>query len=169
MLELKLLTLIVIANGSPIVASKVLGKRWQLPLDAGKLFIDRKPLFGEAKTWRGIFASCFLTIIAAWIFQLYMMTGLLIALCAMLGDLLSSFIKRRLGMSPSTRALGLDQIPESLLPMLMVKSFASALLPPILQGDMTWALVWEVIVMFFVAGLLLSKMLYYLHIRNKPY
>ena len=103
------------------------------------------------------------------IFQLYMMTGLLIALFAMLGDLLSSFIKRRLGMSPSTRALGLDQIPESLLPMLMVKSFASALLPPILQGDMTWALVWEVIVMFFVAGLLLSKMLYYLHIRNKPY
>ena len=34
---------------------------------------------------------------------------------AMLGDALSSFIKRRMGAAPSSRATGLDQIPEALL------------------------------------------------------
>jgi hypothetical protein len=169
MLELKLLTLIVIANGAPVVAQKLLGKCWQFPLDAGKDFIDRKPLFGVTKTWRGIFSACFLTSIAAWILQLQIVAGILIALCAMLGDLFSSFIKRRLGMSPSTFALGLDQIPESLLPLLMVKYFAPLLLPPSLQGDVTWVLVWQVVTMFLVTELLLSKILYRLHIRNEPY
>jgi len=169
MLELKLLTLLVIANGSPIVAQKLLGKRCQLPLDAGKLFIDLKPFFGGAKTWRGIFSACLLTSLAAWTMQLFIMTGFLIALCAMLGDLLSSFIKRRIGMLPSSMALGLDQIPESLMPLLLVKYFAPALLPPPLQGDVTWTLIWQVVIMFFVAELLLSRMLYHLHIRNKPY
>ena len=31
---------------------------------------------------------------------------------AMLGDLLSSFWKRRVGLAPSWQAIGLDQIPE---------------------------------------------------------
>ena len=35
----------------------------------------------------------------------------------MTGDLFSSFIKRRFGSAPSSQALGLDQIPESLLPL----------------------------------------------------
>ena len=35
------------------------------------------------------------------------------ATMAMVGDLLSSFVKRRLKFQPSSRATGLDQIPES--------------------------------------------------------
>ena len=169
MSELKLLTLIIVANGSPIVAQKLLGNRWRSPLDAGKHFIDRKPLLGAAKTWRGILAACLLTSLAAWIMHLYPMTGFLIALCAMLGDLLSSFIKRRLGMPSSSMALGLDQIPESLSPLLLVKVFAPALLPPPLQADPTWTMVWQIVAMFFIAELLVSKILYRLHIRNEPY
>jgi hypothetical protein len=169
MLELKLLALIIIANGSPIVAKKLLAERWHLPLDAGRQFFDHKPLFGAAKTWRGIVAACLLTGLAAWMMQLFILTGFLIALCAMLGDLISSFIKRRLGMPSSSRALGLDQIPESLLPLLSVKYFAPALLPLPLQSDMTWTLVWQVVILFFAAELLLSKVLYHLNIRNEPY
>jgi len=169
MLELKLLLLIIIANGGPVVAQKLLGKRWQLPLDAGKHFIDGKPLFGAAKTWRGILAACLLTGPGAWVMHLPPMTGFLIALCAMAGDLLSSFIKRRLGMPSSSMALGLDQIPESLLPLLVIKYFAPALLPPPLQAELTWTLVWQIVAMFFVAELLLSRILYRLRIRNEPY
>jgi len=169
MLELKLLLLIIIANGSPVVAKKLLGERWQSPLDAGKHFIDDKPLFGATKTWRGVLAACLLTGPAAWLMHLPLMTGLLIALCAMLGDLLSSFIKRRLGMPSSSMALGLDQIPESLLPLLVVKYFAPALLPSPLQTDLTWTPVWQIVAMFFVVELLLSRMLYRLHIRKEPY
>ena len=169
MLGLKLLTLIIIANGSPIVAQKLFDRRWQLPLDAGKHFIDHKPLFGVTKTWRGIIMACFLTSLAAWMIELLVLTGFVLALGAMLGDLLSSFIKRRLGILSSRRALGLDQIPESLLPLLIIKYFAPTLLPPSLQGDITWTLVWQVVAMFFVAELLLSKILYHLRIRNEPY
>lgn len=173
MLELKLLLLIIIANGSPIVAQKVThkvwGERWQFPLDAGKHFIDHKPLFGASKTWRGIVSACLLTSLAAWPMQLSVMTGFLIALCAMLGDLLSSFIKRRLSMPSSSRALGLDQIPESLLPLLLVKYFAASLLPAASQADMTWTLVWQIVAVFFAAELLLSRILFHLHIRNEPY
>ena len=101
--------------------------------------------------------------------HLSLMTGFLIALCAMLGDLLSSFIKRRLGLPSSSMALGLDQVPESLLPLLSVKFFAPALLPPPLQADMTWTLVWQIVAMFFIVELLVSRLLYRLHIRNEPY
>jgi len=169
MLELKLFMLIIVANGSPIAAQKMLGARWQLSVDAGKYFIDHNPLFGATKTWRGILAACLLTSVAAWLMHLSFITGFLIALGAMLGDLCSSFIKRRLGMSSSSMALGLDQIPESLLPLLLVKSFALALLPPPLQADLTWTVVWQIVAMFFVAELLVSRLLYRLQIRNRPY
>ena len=36
----------------------------------------------------------------------------------MLGDLCSSFVKRRLGFAATSRLTGLDQIPESLVPLL---------------------------------------------------
>lgn len=169
MLGPKILLLIIIANGSPVVAQKLLGERWQSPVDAGKHFIDGKPLLGATKTWRGILAACITTSLVAWIMHLPFMTGFLIALCAMLGDLLSSFLKRRLGMRSSSMALGLDQIPESLFPLLMVKYFAPKLLPPPMQADLTWTLVWQIVAMFIIAGLLLSRILHRLHIRKEPY
>ena len=177
MLEFTLLVLIIVANGSPIVVEKVaqkvapklLDKRWQSALDAGRCLKDGKPVFGPTKTWRGVVSACLFTGLAAWLMHWSVMAGLLIALGAMTGDLLSSFIKRRLGMASSSRALGLDQIPESLLPLLLLKAFSTALLPLTLQAHMTWTLVWQVVAMFFIAELLLSKILFHLHIRNQPY
>jgi hypothetical protein len=43
---------------------------------------------------------------------------------AMAGDLLSS-LSKRLGMEPSTMALGLDQIPESVFPALLAAQFVT--------------------------------------------
>jgi hypothetical protein len=42
--------------------------------------------------------------------------GLLVSAMAMIVDLLSSFVKRRMKLVPGSMALALDQIPESLLP-----------------------------------------------------
>ena len=169
MLELQLLLLIILANGSPILAQKLLGKRWQRAVDGGHCLQDGKPWFGPAKTWRGIVVACVFTALAASAMHYPLVTGVLVAVSAMLGDLLSSFIKRRLGLVSSSMALGLDQIPESLLPLLLIKLFAQTLLPSALQNTMSWTLVWQVVMMFFVVELLLSKILYHLHIRNQPY
>ena len=45
----------------------------------------------------------------------------------MLGDLLSSFIKRRIGIAPQGRAAGLDQLPEayrSVVYLVLVREFS---------------------------------------------
>ncbi|MGB5179141.1 MAG: CDP-archaeol synthase, partial [Gammaproteobacteria bacterium] len=49
--------------------------------------------------------------------QLSMLEGASFALLAMLGDLCSSFIKRRLGFASSRSVPLLDQLPESMLPL----------------------------------------------------
>ena len=77
----------------------------------------------------------------------------------MAGDLLSSFIKRRLGWPPSSMALGLDQVPESLFPTLLIMH------PLGLEVVDLIALV----IAFFVGELGLSRLLFKLRIRDEPY
>jgi hypothetical protein len=48
--------------------------------------------------------------------------GVVVGSMAMLGDLFSSFVKRRLNLPPSSRATFLDQVPESLFPLLASRS-----------------------------------------------
>ena len=77
----------------------------------------------------------------------------------MAGDLFSSFVKRRMKRPPSSRATGLDQIPESVLPLLVSRQLLSLTLPDI-----------AVIVSVFVIGeMLLSRVLYAWHVRDRPY
>lgn len=83
----------------------------------------------------------------------------MVAATAMLGDLLSSFLKRRMGLAPSRQAIGLDQIPESLLPLLACWFFL-----PLTIVDVVAATV-----IFFVGELSLSRVLFKLGIRNRPY
>jgi len=56
-------------------------------------------------------------------------------------------------------ALGLDQIPESLLPLLLCR----------IPLGLGWQSITVVVIAFFVSELLLSLMLHRLHIRKRPY
>src|ERR1700741_4314051 len=51
---LKLLVLLALANGMPVVAKKVFGRRVTHPLDGDAEFVDGRPLFGRSKTIRGV-------------------------------------------------------------------------------------------------------------------
>jgi CDP-2,3-bis-(O-geranylgeranyl)-sn-glycerol synthase len=115
---LQLLVLMTLANGTPIVAKKIFGPRFSFPLDAGTIFFDGRPLFGHSKTIRGIVVSILITTASAPLIGLDLTIGAIAAGAAMAGDLFSSFVKRRLNLPPSGQALGLDQVPESLFPML---------------------------------------------------
>ncbi len=121
MIYLQLLFLIVVANGTPLVGRVILGDRLACPLDFGCKFLDGRPLFGPSKTLRGVLLSVASTIVCALPLGLSVGTGLTISLSAMLGDSLSSFTKRRMGKVPGSRLIGLDHIPESLLPLLVVQ------------------------------------------------
>lgn len=118
MITLTLVALLVIANGAPMVLSVVLTNRGR-PVDGGRVLADGHPLLGASKTWRGLAVAVVATALAAWLLGLGLVFGASFGLVAMAGDLMSSFIKRRLGFVASDRARWLDQIPEALLPALL--------------------------------------------------
>jgi hypothetical protein len=45
-LVINILFLLLLANGTPVIAKKLLGSRLAYPIDAGKKFFDGLPLFG---------------------------------------------------------------------------------------------------------------------------
>jgi CDP-2,3-bis-(O-geranylgeranyl)-sn-glycerol synthase len=156
---MQMLALLALANGSPVIAKRIFGKLFSRPLDGNANFFDGRPLFGTSKTIRGIIVSLLVTALAAPILGLEWRIGLLIGAAAMAGDLFSSFLKRRLGMPPSSRATGLDQIPESLFPLLVCRSALSLSVVDIAVGC----------AIFFVGELLLSNLLFRLRLRDRPY
>lgn len=157
--EAQLLLLIIVANGAPILGSALLKQRGAWPLDGGCCWRDGRPLLGPSKTWRGVVLALTAAGMVAWSVGLPTGIGLTAGTFVVFGDLLSSFIKRRLGMAPSSMALGLDQIPEALLPLLAVKSAL----------HLSWLGIVETVSWFVILELLLSRILFNLHIRNRPY
>lgn len=158
-LILELLILLAVANGTPVIAKKILGDRLARPLDGGTRFYDGKPVFGPAKTIRGVVASLLVTPLAAWLVGLQWELGVVVAAAAMAGDLCSSFVKRRMTLPSSSMALGLDHIPESLLPLLGSRLLLPLSLLDVLAG----------VAIFCVGALLLSPILYRFNLRDRPY
>ena len=155
----KILVLLAIANGAPIVVKKLLGDTLASPLDAGRTLSDGQPLLGSSKTIRGVAAGVIAATLAAPLIGVAWMTGLVVGAAAMAGDLISSFLKRRMGLPPSARAFGLDHIPESLLPALAAMT----------EVDLTLADVIAITAAFTLGGQALSLLLYKMRLRDHPY
>lgn len=154
-----LLLLLIAANGAPILVAWLLHRRWSWPLDAGLVLGDGRPLLGSHITWRGVVAAVLATSLGAWLLGLDAGLGALIGLMAMVGDALSSFIKRRLGLKPGDKATGLDQIPESLLPLLAVAD----------PCGLHWPDLTLLVVSFTLFDMAVSGPLYRLHLRRRPH
>ncbi len=159
LLLLRLLMLLGIANSVPIFAKKVLKDRFGGPLDRGLKLADGQPLLGESKTIRGLVLSIGCTSIAAPMMRLDWPVGMTLAAASMVGDLISSFIKRRSGLRPHAQASGLDQIPEALFPLLLLRQ----------RLDLTLIDVALVVAAFTIAEVGLSRVLFRLHLRDRPY
>jgi CDP-2,3-bis-(O-geranylgeranyl)-sn-glycerol synthase len=157
--EILLLVLLLTANGSPIIAQMILGSRGEAALDRGRRFADGRPVFGPSKTLRGVLAALLATTLAGLALGYSWYLGALLGTFAMLGDLVSSFTKRRLGMPSGSMALGLDHIPESLLPLLVCR--------PLL--GLSWDQVLALTAGFMVANLLLSRLMFHFGLRQHPH
>jgi CDP-archaeol synthase len=121
----QVLVLLSLANGSPVIAKRIFGETYAGPVDGNARFVDGRPLLGPSKTIRGIVISLVVTALGAMALGLQFWLGLLVASTAMAGDLFSSFMKRRLHLASSSKVTGLDQIPESLFPLLACRSVLS--------------------------------------------
>lgn len=150
---------LVLINGAPIVAWWALRDCCAWSLDGGAKFIDGRPLFGRSKTVRGVIAALLVGPLAVWLLGQPPALGLELAAFAMIGDLLSSFVKRRLGLHPSDRAWLLDQLPESVVPLLAARAVL----------ELSWLQVVLVAALFTAFDVLLSRVLFRWHLRRRPY
>ncbi|HEX9716193.1 MAG TPA: CDP-archaeol synthase [Desulfurivibrionaceae bacterium] len=119
---LKILLFLFWGNLLPPLASLALGDRLARPLDHGATWFDGRPLFGPHKTIRGILASLVGATLTFPLLGVSWQTAAVAASLLMTGDLLSSFIKRRLHMASGESVFGLDQIFEAGLPALYLGS-----------------------------------------------
>jgi CDP-2,3-bis-(O-geranylgeranyl)-sn-glycerol synthase len=155
-LIVKLLLLLVVANGTPVFVKKLLGDWWAQP---GLMLADGRPLFGPSKTIRGVVLAVVATSAVAALIGLGWKLGAVVGVVAMASDLLSSFLKRRMGLPSSSMAFGLDHIPESLFPLLACR----------LMLPLGWLDIVVAVLAFLVGGLVLSPLLYKLNLRDRPY
>ena len=154
-----LILLIVIANGIPVFMRFVFGGYCAWPIDFGKQLADGEPILGKSKTWRGVLTTMAVTPFFAFLLGYSPETGFLVAAFSMLGDLVSSFIKRRMHMRPSSMALFLDQIPEALFPAVVLMDVFNLNIGSVIL----------VVTIFIVVELLLSRLLYKWGVRKRPY
>jgi CDP-archaeol synthase len=153
-----LLLLVVVANGAPLAGDIACGRRYAWPLDGG-LTLTNGRLLGAHKTIRGVVLAVLATAVAARLLGLTATTGIVVALAAMTGDTIASFVKRRLGIKPGGMAIGLDQLPESLLPLAIVGP----------AHGLSWTAVVALSLAFLIFELAASRLLYRLHLRRHPY
>ena len=159
LLSLKLVVLLTVANGAPAIAWRIFGEYFSQPLDGGVAFFDKQPIFGHSKTIRCIILSRVAAIASAPILGLEWVNGLYVGVIATLGDLVSSFLKRRIKKPPSTRATVIDQSPDCLLPTLASRSTLGL-------GALD---VIFVVIIFFLGHITLFQLFFRWKVRNRPY
>jgi CDP-2,3-bis-(O-geranylgeranyl)-sn-glycerol synthase len=108
------------ANATPVVLG---GGR---PLDGGRCLGDGRRIFGDGKTIRGFVAGLAAGTIVGVLQGVvkgpllhYLSLGFLLALGALLGDLMGSFTKRRLGIERGGALPGLDQLGFVIVALLL--------------------------------------------------
>ncbi len=119
----KIILFLLWVNLLPPLAHLLLGERFRWRVDGGLCLFDKQPLLGRHKTIRGILASVLGGAAASFFINLPWWIAGLAALLAMVGDLLSSFVKRRLQRSSGSSVFILDQIFEGLFPLLLLNNY----------------------------------------------
>lgn len=153
------LVMLTLANGAPVVAKKLLRNKLDQPLDYHRRWPDQRRLLGPSKTIRGVVASVGACIIGANLVRIDWMVGAGFGAISMAGDILSSFVKRRLNIAPSGRAVGLDQIPEALLPTLFVSG----------TFELSALEIALIVIAFWLGSAVLSPLFHWIGLRDHPY
>lgn len=117
--------LLIMANLMPWALGRMCGSRWAAPMDCGMVWPDGRRLLGSHKTWRGLAASLLGCAGAAALLGMHWWFGIQFASLSMLGDAISSALKRRRGRVPGQDDVGFDQLPEALLPLIILRNALS--------------------------------------------
>lgn len=108
------------------------------PIDGGRVWRDGHRLFGDGKTWRGFIGGVIVGTIIG-IIQYFIegatydgviVRGFLLGFGALSGDLIGSFIKRRLNIARGQPFIGMDQLGFMIVGMALVIVFYPITLLP---------------------------------------
>lgn len=161
------------ANGFPVVFGG------GVPIDMGRKFLDGKPIFGSHKTVRGFLAGLtagILVSVAQTIvlqtglvtdfarllpFQFNVFVGSMIALGALMGDLVHSFVKRRIGKVEGAPLPLADQL-DFVVGAIIFSILASGSAPPLLT-------ILLILVITVPMHLLTNFIAYMLRMKKTPY
>ena len=114
------LLLMMVANVLPWAAGRLLPRHWTAPLDCGLRFRDGRRLLGDHKTWKGLLVGTLGCGLTAMLTGPGFAVGAGFGALSLTGDAMSSAVKRRLALAPGTEIPGLDQLPEALLPSILL-------------------------------------------------
>ena len=114
------LLLVIVANVAPWAAGRYFPRYWRAPLDCGATLADGTRVLGENKTWRGLVVGALACGVVARLLQYPLALGIAFGLLSLTADTVASFVKRRLRLQPGTEIPGLDQLPEALVPLLVL-------------------------------------------------
>ncbi len=162
------------ANMAPVIVKNWF-KKLAVPIDSGKR-IKGKEIFGKNKTWRGfIFAILFAIVIAYLQFFLYgfdffrnlsfinysnwLLLGFLFGFGAIFGDLIESFIKRRLNLKPGKKFIPWDQLDFVIGALIFIS----------LVVDITLKMLLYIVIISFIGHILVNHTAYYLKIRKEKW
>jgi len=151
------------ANAAPVIFG---GGR---PIDGGRNFLDGKPIFGSNKTWRGFISGMLIGVFVGWVEEALapnaglprgsLSLGFMLSLGALIGDLIGSFIKRRLSLKPGEPLPISDQIDFALVALL----FSLAVQPPPLLDALV------IILLTAPIHLLANLIAYLLRLKKTPW
>ena len=113
------------ANMAPVLAKNMF-RKLTFPIDFN-IKLGKYAIFGENKTYRGLIAGILAAIIVAYMqfflsenniltvlplldYSNWLLIGLLLGFGAMFGDMVKSFVKRRLGLKPGMPFVPFDQL-----------------------------------------------------------
>ncbi len=159
-----------ISNGAPVLFGG--GAK----IDFGKHFWDGKRVFGDSKTIRGFLSGVLCGIAAGavvasvfdylpWLSQgEKLVLVFLVSLGAMLGDLLGSFVKRRLGIPPSHSYFLLDQLLFVVIALLLAIAYA-----PRIWSEIDGWLILGLLILTYFLHLSFNSLAHKLRLKNVPW
>ncbi len=149
----------MVTNATPVFVRK------GTPIDLGKQFIDGRRILGDGKTFEGLLVGLYFGFIVSFTYTLlqYDVCSVLVlylsCVAAILGDLLGSFIKRRLGLKRGERALLLDQLDFFLASSVVL----------VVYGLVDYVLFIVALVIIVLLHMVTNRVAYILGLKNVPW
>ncbi len=161
------------ANMAPVMVKKI--NLLAFPIDFNRT-LNNKPIFGKNKTFRGLVFGIIFAIFIAYLqlslydinffralsfldYKQWLLFGFLMGFGALTGDMIKSFFKRRVGISPGEKFVPFDQTDFVVGALIFIM--------PVF--DLTIAVFATSLLLSFVLHILVNHIAFYLKIRNEKW